>query len=72
VTLRPGARTARLSVEDDGCGFDPERTIRRDSQSGSGLLIMQERATALGGDFRLQSKPRAGTRLECTFRVAPE
>jgi len=69
VTLQAGARKARLTVEDDGRGFDPEQARRIDSQSGSGLLIMRERATALGGDFQLHSKPGAGTRVECAFRV---
>jgi len=69
VSLQAGARRARLTVEDDGCGFDLEQAKRRDMQSGSGLLIMQERATAQGGEFRLQSHPGAGTRVECVFRV---
>lgn len=69
VALQVDARVARLIVEDDGCGFSPQQAGLRDHQSGSGLLIMQERATALGGEFRLQSKPGAGTRVECAFAV---
>jgi signal transduction histidine kinase len=69
VTLLADDRVARLTVEDDGCGFDPEQASRRDGESGSGLLIMQERAIALGGEFRLQSRPGAGTRVECIFAL---
>lgn len=69
VTLQADARVARLRLEDDGRGFDLGQASRRDGQCGSGLLIMQERAIALGGEFRLHSKPGAGTRVECAFAV---
>ena len=72
VTLQADARAVRLIVEDDGCGFDPGQAGRLDGQSGSGLLIMRERASALQGDFRLQSKPGAGTRVECVIAMGPE
>jgi signal transduction histidine kinase len=49
----------RLRVVDDGEGFDPG--IRSD---GFGLVSMQERAKALGGRFRLASRPGSGTEIE--------
>jgi signal transduction histidine kinase len=49
----------RLRVVDDGGGFDPG--IRSD---GFGLVSMQERAKALGGRFRLASRPGSGTEIE--------
>lgn len=65
--LHAGARVTRLTVEDDGRGFDPEqRPGNHDGQPGSGLLIMRERAIALGGELRLHSTPGGGTRIECT------
>jgi signal transduction histidine kinase len=48
-----------LRVVDDGDGFDPG--ARSD---GFGLVSMQERAKALGGRFRLASKPGMGTEIE--------
>ena len=33
-----------------------------------GLLGMRERVTMLGGDFRLETRPGAGTRIELTVR----
>ncbi|MFA9428804.1 sensor histidine kinase [Egicoccus sp. AB-alg2] len=49
----------RLVIRDDGRGFDPDRTPR-----GVGLDSMRQRAEALGGDFRLVSRPGVGTRIE--------
>ena len=66
VTLRTGARMTRLSVQDDGAGFDPALLDAKKPPSGSGLQIMNERAIALGGQFQLQSAPGAGTCIECT------
>ena len=51
----------RLVVEDDGEGFDVAGPVRPDA---FGLLGMQERVAALGGRFRLESRPGEGTRIE--------
>jgi signal transduction histidine kinase len=48
----------RLTVDDDGCGMDPEVTRR------SGLRNMSRRAEALGGTFELRSEPGSGTHLD--------
>jgi two-component system, NarL family, sensor histidine kinase LiaS len=57
-----------LSVSDNGQGFDsalPRRT-------GMGLLSMQERMRALGGDVELESAPGEGTRVvaRCSRLIA--
>jgi signal transduction histidine kinase len=59
------ADPVRLVIEDDGCGFD-----RRDAAvaGGFGLLSMEERAASVGAEFRLDSSPRKGTRVEVAFR----
>ena len=46
-----------LSIQDDGKGFDTQRT------RGLGLLGMQERVAYLGGAFEMQSEPGGGTLL---------
>ncbi|MGD9710707.1 MAG: ATP-binding protein [Thermomicrobiales bacterium] len=48
----------RVSIRDNGSGFDPESAIRSVSL---GLLSMQERATAIGADLDIISRPGAGT-----------
>jgi signal transduction histidine kinase len=49
----------RLSIADDGRGFDPAATGR-----GSGLQNMADRLEALGGTLEIESAPGAGTRVE--------
>jgi len=50
----------RLTIEDDGRGFDPSRVPR----GRYGLVGLSERAKLLGGVLRLESSPGAGTRVE--------
>jgi two-component system NarL family sensor kinase len=58
LVVQPGQ--ARLAIDDDGRGFDPERV----AQDRFGLKGLNERVHLLGGEFELQTKPGAGTRLE--------
>ena len=59
LTLGRANGILRLSVEDDGAGFDPARR----PPSGQGLRNMGERARRLGGSFSIESAPGRGTRI---------
>jgi signal transduction histidine kinase len=48
----------RVSIRDNGSGFDPDSATRSVSL---GLLSMSERAAAIGADFDIISRPGAGT-----------
>src|SRR3954447_12179138 len=50
----------RVSVSDDGKGFDPEAPRRR----GFGLTSMRERAEMRGATVVVRSQPGAGTKVE--------
>lgn len=50
----------RLTVEDDGRGFDPSQLPK----GRYGLIGLNERAKLLGGNLGLESSPGAGTRVE--------
>jgi two-component system NarL family sensor kinase len=50
----------RLSVEDDGRGFDPSRV----PPGGYGLVGLRERVKLLGGALELESETGAGTRVQ--------
>jgi two-component system NarL family sensor kinase len=54
------ARHVQLTIADDGKGFDPSQTPK----GRYGLIGISERVKLLGGKFRLESQPGAGTRLE--------
>jgi signal transduction histidine kinase len=64
VTLSARDGRLALAVHDDGVGFDPAAAEVRGRRLG--LTSMEERARALGGTLRIDSKPGAGTtvRLE--------
>lgn len=60
VQIAFDAETVRLSVQDDGCGFDPQR--RDNSSTGHfGLVGMRERADDMGGAVTITSGEGAGT-----------
>jgi signal transduction histidine kinase len=63
ITVRSTANGLRVRVADDGRGFDPAQATSSGS-AGFGLTSMDERARALGGEMRLESRPGAGTVIE--------
>jgi signal transduction histidine kinase len=60
VVLEADLNGACLNISDDGRGFDPGNG----HGVGFGLKSIRERARAIGGEMRLDSRPGAGTRLE--------
>ncbi len=54
----------RLTVRDDGRGFDPERPPSLTSHH-LGLKAMRERAELAGGWWRVDTAPGKGTTVEC-------
>lgn len=59
----------RVTIRDNGAGFDPERAVRPTSL---GLLSMRERAAAIGGSFQIISTPGLGTSVVIERPLAPE
>lgn len=62
-------RVVRLSVQDDGRGFElAEDMLRTPSGDGGfGLSNMHERVTKVGGSLRIETEPGSGTRIEVTL-----
>jgi signal transduction histidine kinase len=63
VALQRDGDRARLRVEDDGRGFDPQRL----PPGAHGLAGMRFRMQSCGGELRLHSAPDAGTVVEATL-----
>jgi signal transduction histidine kinase len=61
VSLFLSKEETRLSIVDDGRGFD---VIQPGQNSGLGLISMEERAKIVGGRFSIDSHMGAGTRIE--------
>jgi two-component system NarL family sensor kinase len=53
----------RLSIADDGIGFQPEKIEQPGDTSGWGLWIMLQRTESIGGKFHIHSQPGKGTFL---------
>jgi PAS domain S-box-containing protein len=52
----------RLTIEDDGCGFDVSSVVER-SDGGLGLAGMRERLSLVRGELEIESAPGHGTTL---------
>jgi len=62
VTLTYAPDAFRLSVRDDGVGFEPERVLAL-REGCLGVLGMHERAQHLGGTLAIKSAPGQGTEV---------
>jgi signal transduction histidine kinase len=63
----------RVTIEDDGCGFEPKEVLhQRRLHAGWGLLGIQERALLLGGQCEFDSRPGRGTRIRVKVPLLTE
>ena len=65
ISLAGGLDLIKLTVRDDGVGFD----VARKSETGLGLVGIAERVRDLDGKLKIDSKPGNGTRLEVELPV---
>jgi len=63
IAIRRKNGHAVLSVSDNGVGFDPQRIEGPRAEAGWGLLIMRERAEAVGAQFTLKAGPDSGVQV---------
>ena len=63
VTLDAAAGGVRLTIADDGIGFDPELHTQPNGRHAWGLLTMSERAESAGGRLVMDAAPGRGTRV---------
>lgn len=68
VSLARDGRLLRLSVEDDGVGFDVASSR---ASGGLGLFGIQERLSLVGGSLHIHSRPGKGTRVVAEVPLAP-
>jgi len=61
------AAALSISIQDDGCGFDPNATTH-----GNGLDNLKRRLEAIGGTFTLESQPGKGTTVVLRLRIPGE
>jgi two-component system nitrate/nitrite sensor histidine kinase NarX len=68
IDLLYESEAVRLSIRDNGRGFDPERI----GTGHYGLIMMQERANAVGAALSIMSRPGQGTEITVHWRQTPE
>jgi len=68
VTFDTTSNVSRLTIADNGCGFDPSALKEPAKDHGWGLMIMRERAGAVGAELSVESAPGQGTRVIVTSR----
>ena len=71
ITLQQTEALLRLTIADDGCGFDTAAAAGRSEKAGWGLMTMRERAAAIGGTLRIESAPDEGTRVIAEIGTPP-
>jgi PAS domain S-box-containing protein len=70
ISLHATARAAHLTIVDDGCGFDATAVHRATPDSGWGLMIMRERAAAVGAKLQVTSERGKGTTVAVEWSEA--
>jgi signal transduction histidine kinase len=65
VDVEQSSAAIRITIHDDGSGFDPKRT------RGLGILGMEERVKRLGGSFTVASASGAGTTITAELPLPP-
>jgi PAS domain S-box-containing protein len=61
VVLTKTYNSIRLSISDNGCGFDTSSDLM---DKGLGFISMHERLRLVGGEIKICSKPLRGTRID--------
>jgi PAS domain S-box-containing protein len=69
IAIRRKNGSAVLSVSDNGVGFDPQRIGDPRAEAGWGLLIMRERAEAVGAQFSLKAGPNSGVQVVVEYNA---
>jgi PAS domain S-box-containing protein len=62
ITLEQNNQRGRITISDDGSGFDVT-TVMNDSKSAHGLLVIQDRLSLMGCSLDITSEPGKGTQV---------
>ena len=68
ISLDTSSQATRLTIADDGIGFDPSARPPPSGDHGWGLTVMRERAAAVGAELTIESAIGQGTRIIVTWR----
>jgi signal transduction histidine kinase len=60
-----------MHIVDDGAGFDPA-SMRQPAEKATGLALMEQRTSILGGKLEVTSAPGRGTSVKASFPIYAE
>lgn len=63
ITVQYGTENVTMEVQDNGRGINPERAASRRQEGHVGLLGLEERVGAVGGNMAIVNRPEGGARL---------
>jgi signal transduction histidine kinase len=66
ITVEYTGQLLTVSIQDDGCGFQPSDTI-----AGNGLGNMKRRLADIGGSCSIESCPGRGTTVRLCLTIPP-
>ena len=70
VSLEHVDDDVRITVKDDGVGFDPEQVAKQaNAEGGFGIFSIEERMTNLGGKLEIEARPHQGCSVIMTIPI---
>lgn len=70
IRLERDVHEVQLTIDDNGCGFEPDKT--KNGRNGLGLKNIAARVRMLGGKLEVDSAPGKGTRIKVTLPIIAE
>jgi signal transduction histidine kinase len=70
VSVKKQDGCVAFNLEDNGCGFNLQQVLNKNSDRGLGLASINERIRMLHGELQVWSQPEQGTRLYFTVPFA--
>lgn len=68
VSINHSSDIMSITIADDGVGFDITK-IKKNKESGMGLLFMEERIKYINGRIFINSAPNEGTRIGINIKL---
>jgi signal transduction histidine kinase len=72
ILLEVYSEQIKLTIQDDGRGFDPAAVINQTQPTGWGLMGISERTQLLGGHYNVTSASGQGTQIEIIVPLVME
>ena len=70
IDIRKDGQFIRVTVEDDGIGFNAKKNDTHVGSGGHGLFNIRERLEHLGGSMKIKSNKNRGTRIVLTLPLS--